>query len=73
MLYRPKNLRVQILFLFCLQSDLQTSSQKIPLSAIRAPCELQPRHTVDEVIHHEVTELGTHMYVLQRVYLYLDS
>ncbi|XP_065331752.1 trafficking protein particle complex subunit 13 [Cloeon dipterum] len=50
------------------KSDLQTSSQKVSLSAIRAPQELQPRHTVDEVIHHEVTELGTHILVCEVSY-----
>jgi len=41
---------------------LQTSTQIIPLSSNNLDeKELAPDSTVDEVIHHEVKEIGTHM------------
>jgi hypothetical protein len=46
------------------QADLQTSSQRIPLSGHQiesVTAELHPQDTVDDVIHHEVKEVGTHM------------
>jgi hypothetical protein len=46
------------------QADLQTSSQRIPLSGHQmesVAAELHPQDTLDDVIHHEVTEVGTHM------------
>jgi hypothetical protein len=46
------------------QTDLQTSSQRIPLSGHQmesVATELHPQDTVDNVIHHEVKEVGTHM------------
>jgi len=46
------------------QTDLQTSSQRIPLSGHQmdsVTMELHPQDTVDDVIHHEVKEVGTHM------------
>jgi hypothetical protein len=49
--------------IFC-QTDLQTSSQRIPLSGHQmdsVAMELHPQDTVDDVIHHEVKEVGTHM------------
>lgn len=46
------------------KADLQTSTQIIPLSSNKLEGkELVPDSTVDEVIHHEVKEIGTHMYV----------
>lgn len=45
-----------------LQADLQTSTQVISLSSGNSEVkELAPDNTVDEVIHHEVKEIGTHM------------
>lgn len=44
------------------QADLQTSTQTISLSGNSLEGkELAPDSTVDEVIHHEVKEIGTHM------------
>ena len=45
------------------KTDLQTSSQRLTLSGGGTPSkpELPPEGCIDEVIHHEVKELGTHM------------
>jgi hypothetical protein len=45
------------------QADLQTGSQRVGLSSVgEQPIpELLPDHSIDDVIHHEVKELGTHM------------
>lgn len=48
------------------KGDLQTSSQRIPLSGIAGiemVAELAPNQSVDDVIHHEVKEIGTHILV----------
>ncbi|XP_046629447.1 trafficking protein particle complex subunit 13 [Neodiprion virginianus] len=51
------------------KADLQTSSQRIPLSGHNGmPKELGPDNTVDEVIHHEVKEIGTHILVCEVTY-----
>ncbi|XP_046389018.1 trafficking protein particle complex subunit 13 isoform X1 [Ischnura elegans] len=56
------------------KADLQTSSQNIQLSAHQAEnssgttAELQPEDTVDQVIHHEVKELGDHILVCEVAY-----
>lgn len=42
------------------KADLQTASQRIALSGHQV-AELGPENTVDQVIHHEVKEIGTHM------------
>ena len=45
------------------QTDLQTSSQRLTLSgtANMPVAKLDPEESFDQVIHHEVKELGTHM------------
>ncbi|XP_062384122.1 trafficking protein particle complex subunit 13 isoform X1 [Sardina pilchardus] len=46
------------------KADLQTSSQRLNLSASSAAVsELQPDRCIDDVIHHEVKEIGTHILV----------
>ncbi|XP_072027268.1 trafficking protein particle complex subunit 13-like isoform X2 [Amphiura filiformis] len=47
------------------KTDLQTSSQRLTLSGGGTPAkpELTPEGCIDEVIHHEVKELGTHILV----------
>ena len=46
------------------QADLQTSSQRLNLSASNSAVgELKPESCIDDVIHHEVKEIGTHMWV----------
>ncbi|KAK3089805.1 hypothetical protein FSP39_006667 [Pinctada imbricata] len=54
-----------------LKVDLQTSSQRLMLSGANSQgtSELGPDHSIDDVIHHEVKELGTHMYESDEVYL----
>ena len=55
---------IPLFFCHVLQADLQTSSQRLNLSASNnAVTELKPESCVDDVIHHEVKEIGTHMYV----------
>ena len=41
--------------------DLQTSSQRLPLSINPPTPQLTPEETVNIVIHHEVKEIGNHM------------
>ncbi|XP_076383260.1 trafficking protein particle complex subunit 13 isoform X1 [Megalopta genalis] len=49
--------------------DLQTSTQIIPLSGNSGEMkDLPPGGTVDEVIHHEVKEIGTHILVCEVTY-----
>uniref|UniRef100_A0A4W4FES3 Trafficking protein particle complex subunit 13 n=1 Tax=Electrophorus electricus TaxID=8005 RepID=A0A4W4FES3_ELEEL len=46
------------------KADLQTSSQRLNLSASNsAVAELRPECCIDDVIHHEVKEIGTHILV----------
>ncbi|XP_064605247.1 trafficking protein particle complex subunit 13-like isoform X2 [Liolophura sinensis] len=46
------------------KADLQTSSQRLALSGVNAqPIKLGPDESMDDVIHHEVKELGTHILV----------
>uniref|UniRef100_A0A7N6A5G0 Trafficking protein particle complex subunit 13 n=1 Tax=Anabas testudineus TaxID=64144 RepID=A0A7N6A5G0_ANATE len=46
------------------KADLQTSSQRLNLSASNsAVAELKPECCIDDVIHHEVKEIGTHILV----------
>lgn len=55
----------------CVKTDLQTSSQRIPLSGHQmdsVAMELHPQDTVDDVIHHEVKEVGTHILVCEVSY-----
>ncbi|XP_063226118.1 trafficking protein particle complex subunit 13 [Bacillus rossius redtenbacheri] len=53
------------------QADLQTSSQRIPLSSQHRDknSELKPQETLDDVIHHEVKEVGTHILVCEVSYV----
>lgn len=51
-----------------LKTDIQTASQRIPLSSSndpneQAPFELKPDQSVSRVLHHEVKELGNHSLV----------
>lgn len=41
--------------------DLQTSSQRLPLSINPPTPKLAPDDIIDNVIHHEVKEIGNHM------------
>ncbi|XP_012946357.1 trafficking protein particle complex subunit 13 [Aplysia californica] len=54
-----------------LKADLQTGSQRLSLSSVSAQPipELQPDHSIDDVIHHEVKELGTHILVCAVSYM----
>ncbi|KAF7391266.1 trafficking protein particle complex subunit 13 [Vespula maculifrons] len=52
------------------KADLQTSTQVISLSSGNSEVkELAPDNTVDEVIHHEVKEIGTHILVCEVSYV----
>lgn len=48
--------------------DLQTSSQRLPLSAKAPTPELATDDIVNLVIHHEVKEIGTHILVCEVTY-----
>ncbi|KAG8040600.1 hypothetical protein G9C98_002596 [Cotesia typhae] len=51
-------------------ADLQTSTQTIQLSNKNVNIEeLAPDNTIDEVIHHEVKEIGTHILVCEVSYV----
>ncbi|KDR14425.1 trafficking protein particle complex subunit 13 isoform X2 [Zootermopsis nevadensis] len=53
------------------KADLQTTSHRIPLSGHQiesVTAELHPQDTVDDVIHHEVKEVGTHILVCEVSY-----
>ncbi|XP_062510121.1 trafficking protein particle complex subunit 13-like [Corticium candelabrum] len=45
------------------QTDLQTSAQRLPLGNSSIVSKLGPNESVDEVLHHEVKELGTHILI----------
>ncbi|XP_018571815.1 trafficking protein particle complex subunit 13 isoform X2 [Anoplophora glabripennis] len=45
--------------------DLQTSSQRLPLSVNPPSPLLTPNETVGVIIHHEVKEIGTHILVCE--------
>lgn len=51
----------QVVNNICVKVDLQTSSQRLPLSMNTPTSHLKPDETVNIVIHHEVKEIGTHM------------
>ncbi|XP_063921514.1 trafficking protein particle complex subunit 13 [Zophobas morio] len=48
--------------------DLQTSSQRLPLSINPPTPQLTPEETVNIVIHHEVKEIGNHILVCEVSY-----
>ncbi|KAJ8680204.1 hypothetical protein QAD02_015991 [Eretmocerus hayati] len=51
------------------RADLQTQSQTIPLSGQKSQAkEFGPNSTIDEVIHHEVKETGTHILICEVTY-----
>ncbi|XP_043545591.1 trafficking protein particle complex subunit 13 isoform X3 [Chiloscyllium plagiosum] len=55
---------VQVVKDILVKADLQTSSQRLNLSASNAAvADLKPDHCIDDVIHHEVKEIGTHILV----------
>lgn len=54
---------IRVLNKFFLQIDLQTSSQRLSLCNNLSTPQLIPEETISCVIHHEVKEVGTHMYV----------
>jgi hypothetical protein len=45
------------------QADLQTSAQRLPLGGSTVVNKLEPNESVDQVLHHEVKELGTHILI----------
>ncbi|XP_046661786.1 trafficking protein particle complex subunit 13-like isoform X1 [Homalodisca vitripennis] len=54
-----------------LKADLQTSSLRIPLTGHQSDSvarDLDPGQNLDEVIHHEVKEIGTHILVCEVSY-----
>lgn len=52
-----------------LKADLQTTTQKLSLINEETAESLKPKQTLDEVIHHEVKEIGTHILVCEVMYL----
>ncbi|XP_065206619.1 trafficking protein particle complex subunit 13 [Planococcus citri] len=52
-----------------LKADLQTTTQRLLLIDNNSSSVLKPKQTLDEVIHHEVKEIGTHILVCEVTYL----
>lgn len=54
-----------------IKADLQTNSQRIPLSTQQSqiPVLLGVEETLSDVIHHEVKDLGTHILVCEVTYM----
>lgn len=54
-----------------IKADLQTSSQRIPLTTQQnqSPIMLDVDETLSDVIHHEVKDLGTHILVCEVTYM----
>lgn len=54
-----------------IKADLQTSSQRIPLTTQQnqSPVMLDVDETLSDVIHHEVKDLGTHILVCEVTYM----
>lgn len=54
-----------------IKADLQTNSQRIPLSTQQShsPTMLDVDETLSDVIHHEVKDLGTHILVCEVTYM----
>ncbi|KAL0278147.1 UNVERIFIED_CONTAM: hypothetical protein PYX00_000053 [Menopon gallinae] len=50
------------------KADLQSASKRIELSGNQV-ADLLPEHTIDQIIHHEVTEIGTHILVCEVSYV----
>ncbi|KAJ8984186.1 hypothetical protein NQ317_011095 [Molorchus minor] len=59
------NVTVKASICLYFQVDLQTSSQRLPLSMNPPTPQLGPDETVNAVIHHEVKEIGTHILVCE--------
>lgn len=53
------------------KADLQSNSTRIslPMNANNTPTTLNPTDTLDDVIHHEVKEIGTHILVCEVHYV----
>ncbi|XP_017768562.1 PREDICTED: trafficking protein particle complex subunit 13 [Nicrophorus vespilloides] len=51
-----------------LKVDLQTSSQRLPLSSNPPLAEMNSDENINVVIHHEVKEIGTHILVCEVTY-----
>lgn len=58
----------QIVYNISVKVDLQTSSQRLPLSNNPPTPQLTSEETVNVVIHHEVKEIGTHILVCEVSY-----
>lgn len=54
-----------------IKADLQTNSQRIPLSTQQSqiPVLLGVEETLSDIIHHEVKDLGTHILVCEVTYM----
>ncbi|XP_044735732.1 trafficking protein particle complex subunit 13 [Chrysoperla carnea] len=52
-----------------IKADLQTSKQRVRLSSDKSIDKLGPDDTLNDVIHHEVKEIGTHILVCEVSYL----
>ena len=58
---RVQNTGSSLLPSVTLKVDLQTATQRIQLSKTSLSSTLEPLHSIDEIINHEVTEIGTHL------------
>ncbi|KJE92725.1 hypothetical protein CAOG_03639 [Capsaspora owczarzaki ATCC 30864] len=69
--HNDSNMRIRDV---AVKAELQTTSQRVPLSDL-APSdkELSPGASVDVVVHHEVKELGVHILVCSVSYMTADD
>lgn len=58
-----------------MQADLQTAAQRLPLTKRNKVTinQLEPQQSCDDILSHEITEIGTHMYVIKVNDLCLQS
>ena len=56
-----------------MQADLQTAAQRLPLTKRNkvSITQLEPQQSTDDILRHEITEIGTHMLVINIDFLCL--
>lgn len=73
---------IKVQFLLCcvhykksilfLQADLQTAAQRLPLIKKNKVlyAQIEPQQSIDDILSHEITEIGTHMYCFFLIVVY---
>jgi len=66
---RVQNTASQVVTNVVVKAELQTAAQRLQLTKKNVPpIDLQPQQSVDEILNHEVTEIGTHILVCEVTY-----